>query len=190
MCIWTMRSYNIRNKELIFSVKLTPQAFANLIRTKSQQSPRCLPPQTRSKYNHLLDWSTTCPNFLLDCQRLQSHQRVSKGQGTFQLGPRISICLYTDENWDCKCSHVGLLHSKEANCLANWCKHKRFRYMSASRKTSLLSQQSANRCIVGICSFWIRIACSCLGNGEIPSLPVCKSFYLGNQSEALRSNFI
>ena len=55
-----------------FLVKLTPQAVASLIRTKLQQSSRCLHQQTRSKYNHLLEWSTTCPSFQLDCLRLLS----------------------------------------------------------------------------------------------------------------------
>ena len=43
-----------KEQEVDFSVKHTPQAVASLIRTKSQQSPRCLPLQTRSKYNPLL----------------------------------------------------------------------------------------------------------------------------------------
>ena len=42
----------------------------------------------------------------------------------------------------------------------------------------------------GYVAIEIRIACSCLGNEEIPSFPVCKSFHLEKQSEALRSNFI
>ena len=44
-----------KKQEVDFLVKLTPQAVTSLIRTKSQQSPRCLPSQTRSKYSHLLE---------------------------------------------------------------------------------------------------------------------------------------
>ena len=58
------------------------------------------------------------------------------------------------------------------------------------KKTSLLCQQSFNRCTVGICSDRIRISCSCLGNGEVSPFPLCKPFHLGNQSETLRSYFI
>ena len=57
-------------------------------------------------------------------------------------------------------------------------------------KTNLLCQQSFNRCTVGICSYRIRITCSCLGNGEVSSFPVCKPFHLGNQSESLINFFI
>ena len=38
-----------KKQEVDFVVKLTPQVVTSLIRTKSQKSPRCLPPQTRSK---------------------------------------------------------------------------------------------------------------------------------------------
>ena len=68
-------------------MRLTPQVVTNLIRTKSQQSPRCLPHQTRSKYNHLLEWSITCQNFLLDCQRLQSPSELAKDKVPFKWGP-------------------------------------------------------------------------------------------------------
>ena len=109
----------------------------------------------------------------------RAHQGIGKGQGTFQLGPRTSICLYTDEKRDCMCSHTSLLQFKEANCVSNWCKHKRFRCMFTSRrKTSLLCQQSPNRCTVGIHSYWIRITCSCLGYGEISSFLVCKPGFI------------
>ena len=37
--------------------------------------------------------------FLLDCQRLQSPSDcLVKDTGTFQLGSRASVCLYTDED--------------------------------------------------------------------------------------------
>ena len=90
-----------KKQEVDFSVKLKLQAVASLIRTRLEQSPKCLHQQTRNKYNPLLD------------------QRIGKGQGTFQLGPRTSICLYTDERRDCKHSHTGLLQTKEANCVTN-----------------------------------------------------------------------
>ena len=180
-----------KKQEVDVLVKLMSQTVTSLVRTKSQQSLRCLPLQTRNKYDHFLEWLELVQvlNYIVwDCR---AHQRVSKGQGTFQQGSQTSICLYTDETWVCRPSHIGFLLCKETNCLANWCKYKRFRHMSASRrKTSLLCQQSFNRCTVGICSYWIRITCNCLGNGEIPLFPVCKPFHLGNQSEALSSNFI
>ena len=47
---------------------------------------------------------------------------------------------------------------------------------AARRKTSVLCQQSFNRCTVGVCSYRGRIACSCLGDGEVPSSPVCSHF--------------
>ena len=43
-----------KKQEVDYSVKHTLQVVARQIRTKSQQLPRCLPLQTRSKYNSLL----------------------------------------------------------------------------------------------------------------------------------------
>ena len=81
--------------------------------------------------------------------------------------------------------------SEIAEPIINWCKHKKCKHMFTSRmKTSLLWQQSFNRCTMEICSYWIRITCRCLGYEEIPSFLVCKPFHSGNGSEALRSNFI
>ena len=37
-----------------------------------------------------------------------SCQGIGKRQGTFQLGPRTPVCLYTDKKRDCKCCHIGL----------------------------------------------------------------------------------
>ena len=58
---------------------------------------------------------------------------------------------------------------------------------AARRKTSIPFQQSFKRCTVQICSYWVRIACSCLGDREASSFAVCKPFHLWNWSEALRS---
>ena len=61
-----------KKQEVIFLVRLTLQADTSLIRIKLQQLPRCLYQQTRNMYNSLLEWSTTCPSFQLDCLRLWS----------------------------------------------------------------------------------------------------------------------
>ena len=42
-----------KKQEVDFMVKHTPQAVTSLIRTKSQQLPRCLPPQTKSRYTRI-----------------------------------------------------------------------------------------------------------------------------------------
>ena len=60
-----------KKQEVDFLVKHMPRAVTSLIRTKSQQSLRCLLLQTRNKYNHFLEWSATCPSSHLYCMRLQ-----------------------------------------------------------------------------------------------------------------------
>ena len=128
-------------------------------------------PTNNKQVNHLFEWVITCPGFLPDCLRLWSpSENLAKGKVSFNWGPEHQSAFTQMKKEIKKHSHIGLLQSKEVNCIKNWCKDKRFRHMLASRrKTSLLCQQSINRCTAGICSYWIRILCSCLGNGKISS---------------------
>ena len=63
-------------------------------------------------------------------------------------------------------------------------------HICCRNKTSIFCQQSFNRSTAGICSYWVRITCSCLGDGQVSSFPVCKLHHIGNWSEALGSYFI
>ena len=98
-------------------MKLTLHAVAGLTRTKLQQSPRCRPPLTRCKCNHLLEWSITCPNFLARLSRdLQSSIReLAKDKVPFNWGPEHQSAFIQMKTRDCKHSHIDLLQSKEAN---------------------------------------------------------------------------
>ena len=57
-------------------------------------------------------------------------------------------------------------------------KHKRLRYMFIPR------------CAEGICCNWNRIACSCLGYGNISQFLVCKPFHSWDWPKASWSNFV
>ena len=63
--------------------------------------------------------------------------------------------------------------------------------MLATRpQASILREQSINRNPEGIRSHRIRIFSCGLGNGEVPSLLICKPFYSGDRPETPRGDLI
>ena len=121
-------------QEVDFCMKLRPQAVASLIRTNHNNHQDACPHKQEECIIIYGNGQLLVQIFCWIVRDCGVHQRVSKGKGTLQLGPRTSVFLYTVKNWDCMCSHIGLLYSWETNCLANWCKHIRFRCMSSSRR--------------------------------------------------------
>ena len=78
-----------KKQEVNFSVKHTSQAITSQIRTKSQQSPRCLPLQTRSKYNPFLEIINYLSQFSARLLEIAEHTReLVKDKVHFNWGPK------------------------------------------------------------------------------------------------------
>ena len=113
------------------------------------------------------------------------------------LHPNIQVKTPTLFIWDkllCKdglipCSCVGLLQSQEANCVADRCKYKKALVLVYYKKKSLfiLQVKLSYRDPERICGHRDRIACSGLGNGEIPPFLYASYFILETDQKMLEA---
>ena len=118
-------------------------------------------------------------------------RKLAKDKSTIQLWSWTSGSFHTYEERDCKYSCSCLLQPQEANYPADRSQHQRSWCLSTTRfKTSLFCKQGSHRCPERLCCDWVRISCSDLGNGEVPSFSLCQSFSAWNRPETARSYII
>ena len=113
-------------------------------------------------------------------------RELSKEKALFNLEPRTSRDIPINEKRNCSCTNLGLLKSKETDCLANRHKHQRIVSMLATRpQTSIFCQQGINRGAERVCSNRIRVPGLWLGQWKnSTTFYMHKSFYSRDRSEA------
>ena len=176
-----MRSYNIRSKKWIFGETYTTSSHKP-DKNKVMAITKMPAPTNKKQVQSFIGMINYFSKFSARLSEIAEPIReFAKDKVPFNWGPEHQSAIAQMKQEIVSAPILAYFKLKKQTVLQPQMQAKRFRPMSAAgRNTSSLCQQSFNRCTVGICSDRNRIACCCLGDGEVSSFPVSKPFHLRN----------
>ena len=118
-------------------------------------------------------------------------REISKDKVLFNWGPEHQHTFTEMDKEIASAPVLTYYNPKTANYFADRCQCQRSWCLFTTRwQTSIFCKQGSYQCPERLCSNWIRITCSGLSNGEIPSFSICQSFSTRNWQETTWSHII